>query len=107
MGKKKKDKYQRIPLSKYTIGGRIATVLAVIALILLGVAIAISIMARGNAGREVGIMAGVTFLLAIIGFIAGIASFTEETKFLTYSWIGTLMNMAICTIMAMMILIYN
>lgn len=106
MSKNKKDKRQRIPLSKYTIGGRVATVLAVVAIIIFVVAIGISIKARGEAGHEVGLMTVTTFVLSIIGFTVGICSFKEETKFLTYSWIGTLMNLSVCLIMFMMILIY-
>lgn len=106
MSIKKKDKRQRIPLSKYTIGGRISTVLGIVSIIVLVIAIALSIKARGNAGMEVGIMATITFGLSIIGFGTGILSFKEETRFLTYSWVGTIMNLTLCLIMSMMLLIY-
>ena len=81
MVKKKKDKRQRIPLWKYTKGGRISTVMAVLSVAVFVVAAGISIAERGEAGIIVGVLAFATFLISLAGFIVGIQSFKEETRF--------------------------
>lgn len=107
MVKKKKDKRQRIPLWKYTKGGRISTVMAVLSVVVFFVAAGISIAERGEAGIIVGVLAFTTFLISLAGFIVGIQSFKEETRFLRYSWIGTIFNLVVWLIMLMMFLIYR
>lgn len=107
MAKKKRDKRQRIPLSKYTRGGRISVLVAIAAIIIFCTAVVISVLNGGNAGWSVGVLGIVTFLLGIIGFLIGIHSFQEEMKFLRYSWIGTIANLAIWVSIAMIFLIYR
>lgn len=105
--KKKKDKRQKIPFGKYTKGGRISTLMAILSILVLATAIGISIAQRGNAGTIVGVLGVTTFVIAIAGFILGIQSFKEETRFLRYSWIGTLMNLVVWLIMFMIFLIFR
>lgn len=107
MVKKKRDKRQRIPLWKYTKGGRISTVMAVLAVVVFCVAAGISIAERGEAGIVVGVLAFMTLLISLSGFIVGIQSFKEETRFLRYSWIGTISNLAVWLVILMMFLIYR
>lgn len=107
MVKKKKDKRQKIPFYKYTRGGRISTLMAVTAVLVLVAAIGISIAKKGNAGVIVGVLGIITFIVAVAGFITGIQSFKEEAKFLRYSWIGTIMNLVVWLMMFMMFLIYR
>lgn len=107
MMKKKKDKRQRIPLGKYTRGGRAASVMAVISALIFFVAVAISISMRGNAGIIVGVLGFLTFVMAVAGFIVGLLSFREETKFFKYSWIGTISNLMLWLMMFQMFLIYR
>lgn len=107
MNKKKKDKRQRIPLGKYTRGGRVATLMAIVSVVVLFVAIGISIWKKGNAGVIVGVLGFLTFVMSVAGFVVGLLSFKEETKFLRYSWIGTMCNLIIWLMMLMMFLIYR
>lgn len=107
MMKKKKDKRQKIPFYKYTKGGRISTLMAIVSVVVLAVAIGIAIAKRGNAGIIVGILGIATFAIAMAGFVVGIESFKEETKFLRYSWIGTMMNLVMWLVMLMIFLIFR
>lgn len=107
MAGKKKDKRQRIPLSKYTKGGRISTIMAIMSVIIFFVAAGIAIAKRGQAGSIVGILGLATLVISVAGFIVGIQSFREETKFLKFSWIGTIFNLFVWLIMFMMFLIYR
>lgn len=107
MGKKKKDKRQRIPLSKYTRGGMISTGIAMLSLIVFAVAVGISIYEKGKAGAIVGYLAFATIALSVIGYVVGINSFKEETRFLKFSWIGTILNLFIWVMMFMMFLVYR
>lgn len=107
MAKKKKDKRQRIPLYKYTVGGRISTVMAILSVIPFFIAMGIAIEKKGQAGIIVGVLAFATLVISVGGFIVGIQSFKEETKFLKYSWIGTIFNLIVWLIMFMMFLIYR
>lgn len=105
--KKKKDKRQKIPFYKYTKGGRVSTLMAVLSAVVLAVAIGISIAEKGKAGIIVGILGIATFVIAMAGFVVGIESFKEETKFLRYSWIGTMMNLVMWLMMLMIFLIFR
>ncbi|MBE5959619.1 MAG: hypothetical protein E7254_12260 [Lachnospiraceae bacterium] len=104
---KKKDKRQRIPLSKYTLGGIVSSIIAIIALLIFVAAVVISILNKGNAGIIVGIMGTLTFIISVIGFVVGIKSFNDDMKFLKYSWIGSVANLAISFGIFMLYLIYR
>ncbi len=107
MKKKKKDKRQRIPLSKYTLGGRVSSVIAVLSIAIFVAAVVISIMKKGNAGAIVGVMGVSAFAISLVGFVVGINSFNDDMKFLKYSWIGAVSNLAICFGIFMLFLIYR
>ena len=103
---KKKDKRQRIPLRKYTKGGRVSTITGIVSIVLFCVAVAISIAKKGNAGTIVGVLGMLTFITAVIGFIIGIISFKEENKFFRFTWIGTILNLIIWVAMMLMLLCF-
>jgi hypothetical protein len=107
MKKKKKDKRQRIPFGKYTLGGRVSSVIAVISVVIFVAAVVISVMKSGNAGSIVGIMGVSSFIISLVGFAVGINSFNDDTKFLKYSWIGSVSNLAICFGIFMLFLSYR
>lgn len=86
---------RRIPLKKYTKGGRIASLMALCNILIIVLAIVISTMQKGNAGIYVGLMVFATLISAAVGFVIGINSFKEENKFLRFSYIGTVANASI------------
>ncbi len=89
----KKDR--RIPLSKYARGGRISSTIGLCNLALMALTITASVMEDGKSGMYIGIIVIVTFVSALMGFVIGIRSFTEENKFYRFSYIGTAINAAI------------
>ena len=89
----KKDR--RIPLSKYSEGGRTSCLIALCNLALIALIVTVTIIENGKSGIFVGIMMVLTFFSAVFGFIIGIGSFEEENKFLRYSYIGSGANGAI------------
>ena len=102
----KKDKKQRIALSSYTKGGRISSLIALEAFILFVLTVALCIVQNGNAGIYVGILAWAIFGLALAGFVIGLKSYQEETKFLKYTYIGTISNALIWIGILCVFLIY-
>ena len=86
----KKDR--RIPLSKYARGGRISSTIGLCNLALMFLTITMSVMENGKSGMYIGILVIVTFISALMGFVIGIRSFTEENKFYRFSYIGTVIN---------------
>lgn len=90
--KREEKKSKRIPLKKYTKGGRLSSIMGVCNLLVIVATIAISIIKNGNAGIYVGLMMFAVLISAAIGFIIGINSFKEENKFLRFTHIGTIMN---------------
>lgn len=86
---------RRIPLKKYTKGGRTAALMALINIAVIIMAIIISIVQKGNAGIYVGLMMFAALISSAVGFVIGINSFKEENRFLRFSYIGTIANAAI------------
>lgn len=86
---------------KHSVGGVISTVMAVIAAVLFGRAVAISFGARGEGGMEVGSFALSALAVAFFGCVMGILSYRESDRYYTFSFIGALFNgiMAIVLIM--------
>ena len=89
----KKDR--RIPLSKFTEGGRTSCLIALCNLAFLALIITTTIIEDGKSGIFVGLMMIFTFFSSIFGFIVGITSFDESNKFLKFSYIGSGANGAI------------
>lgn len=92
---KEDKKSRRIPLKKYTKGGKTASLMALCNLIIILITIAIAILQKGNAGIYVGFLMLAVLISAAAGFIIGINSFKEENKFLRYTYIGTISNAVI------------
>ena len=92
---REEKKARRIPLEKYTKGGKISSLMALIHILLLALSVGISIAKRGNAGIYVGFFVLVVLISAAAGFVIGINSFKESDKFLRYSYIGTIANAVI------------
>lgn len=91
--------------NKYnTKGGIRATVLAVVALILLVTGIVIAYKKEGSAGSVVGMIGTASFIFATTGLILGLRSFKEKDGFYLFSWIGTIscgvLWLALCGIIA-------
>lgn len=92
----KEDKpAKRIPLRKYTKGGKISSLIAFGSLLLIVLTVLISTLMRGQAGIYVGLMLFVSLIASAIGFGMGIKSFDEENRFMRYTYIGTIANAAI------------
>lgn len=102
----KKDKHQKIRLNSYTKGGRVSSLMALLALTVVIVAIALAIVKRGNAGIYVGLLGFLAMGIALAGFGIGLKSYEEETKFLKYTYIGTIANAVIWIGMLGLFLIY-
>ena len=96
---KEDKKAKKIPLRKYTKGGKSSTLIAIESLLVIILAIAISVAMKGKAGIYVG-------LLTLFAFITSIAGFKEENKFMMYTYIGTIANAVIWLGVLGMYLIY-
>lgn len=86
----KKDR--RIPLSKYSKGGRVSTMIALVNIAIMALCVSFAVMENGKAGAFIGIIVILVLISALVGFIIGISSFTEENKFYRFSYIGTALN---------------
>lgn len=104
--KKEKEEKHRIPLKKYTKGGRVSSLIALCSILVIMLAIVISIFMKGKAGIYVGLMMIVSLVASMTGFAIGIKSFNEENKFLRYTYIGTIANAVIWLGILGMYLIY-
>ena len=99
--------HKRVALKNYTLGGRISTLLSLIAYILLIWSIVLSYQKDGKAGSVVGVIALISMLIGIVAFVMGIRSFYEKgTKFLRYTWFGTITSMIIMLFYIGMIISY-
>lgn len=100
LGKKRKVKLnnredkpaKRIPLSKFTKGGKISSLVALGSILLIIMALIISIVMKGKAGIYVGVIALSALISSAVGFAIGIDSFKEENRFMRYTYIGTISN---------------
>ena len=100
----KKDR--RIPLSKYARGGRISSTIGLCNLALVFLTITMAVMEEGKSGMYIGIIVVAIFISALMGFIIGIRSFTEENKFYRFSYIGTVINAAIWIFVVLIYIAY-
>ena len=90
---------------KHSVGGVISTVMAVIAAVLFGRAVAISFGARGEGGMEVGSFALSALAVAFFGCIMGILSYRESDRYYTFSFIGALFNGIMAVILIMLFVV--
>ena len=81
--------------------------MGLVSLLILIFAICTSYKHEGEASINVGIMAFISMLISIAGSALGLRSFYEKgTKFLKYTWIGTILNLVIVLFFAGILLIY-
>ena len=104
LDEKEDKKAKKIPLRKYTKGGKSSTLIAIESLLV--IIFAISVAMKGKAGIYVGLLTLFAFITSIAGFIVGINSFKEENKFMMYTYIGTIANAVIWLGVLGMYLIY-
>ena len=64
-----------------------------------------SYMARGDGGREIGLLGLCTLFLSGVGLYFGVNSFKEEEIFFLFSWIGTIMSAVMLVGMGLVFLI--
>lgn len=76
---------------KNATGGIASTILGLLAMILLGVAIYLSFLEKGNGGKIVGAIGVLVIVISLFGTILGIKGFKEKEKYYLYSVIGTLL----------------
>ena len=100
----KKDR--KIPLTKYARGGRISSTIGLCNLAILALTITASVMENGKSGMYIGVIVIALFISAIMGFVIGIRSFSEENKFYRFSYIGTAINGAIWIMVVLMYIAY-
>ena len=86
----KKDR--KIPLTKYARCGRISSTIGLCNLALMSLTITMAVMENGKSGMYIGIIVILIFISALMGFVIGIRSFSEENKFYRFSYIGTILN---------------
>ena len=104
--KREKKKSHKIPLKKYTQGGRMSSLMALVNILAVIFAISVSIAKKGKAGIYIGVLMLLILVSAAVGFVIGINSFKEENKFLRYTYIGTVANAVIWICILGMYLIY-
>lgn len=103
---KEDKKAKKIPLSKYTRGGKSSSLIALESFLVIVLSVSISVAMKGKAGIYVGILMLFAFATSIAGFVIGINSFREENKFMRYTYIGTIANAVIWIVILGMYLIY-
>lgn len=108
IAKEKREDKQRhkIPLSKYTKGGKASTIIGIINLWVIVLAVVLSYIQKGQAGIYVGAMMLMVFVSAAVAFGMGINSFREENKFMRYTYVGTIINAVLWIGILGMYLIY-
>lgn len=102
----RKDKNQKIALSSYTKGGRKSSLIALCSFLIIVLTVVICIVKKGNAGIYTGLLALLSFGLSLFGFGIGIQSYSEENRFLKYTYIGTISNAVIWIGLLCVYLIY-
>lgn len=90
---------------EYTIGGVLSSVLAIIALAVLGYSIYLSFMARGEGMTEVGAYGLLAMVLSFFGVVFGLLSYKEQDKRYGTSFFGTFTNGIILILLVLFILI--
>lgn len=90
---------------EYTIGGILSSVLALIALAVLGYSVYLSFMARGEGMAQVGAYGLLALVLSFFGIIFGLLSYREQDKRYGASFFGTFTNGIILVLLVLFILI--
>ena len=103
---KEEKRDRKIPITKYTMGGRISCLIALCDVAIIALILTTTIIQNGKSGILVGVMTLIAFFVAVIGFVFGITSFNEGTKFVKYSYIGSAANAVIWIGLFLMYLAY-
>jgi len=103
---KEEKRDRKIPITKYTMGGRISCLIALSDVAVIALTLTLAIIQNGKSGIIVGVMGMIAFFVAVIGFVFGITSFNEGTKFVKYSYIGSVANAVIWIGIFLMYLTY-
>lgn len=90
---------------KHAVKGIIATILAVVALIVFAGIVYISFSQKGAADIRIASMALISILLGIIGLILGLMSFRGENNYKLFSQIGSFLNVFVLVLWGMIYLI--
>ena len=90
---------------KHSVGGVLATLMALVAIALIVVAVVISFKARGSGGAEVGTLSLMAMVFSVFGLVMGLLSFREIDRYYTFSYIGSIMNGIITILLVMLLLV--
>lgn len=102
MHKKKRKIYTD---KKHAVKGIIATVLALVALIVFGAIIYISFINGGEADMWIGSLALISILLGVVGLILGLMSFRTENSYKLFAQIGSFLNVFVLLIWGLIYMI--
>lgn len=94
----------RFSNKEYTVGGVVASALAILSLAILAYDIRLSFAARGMGAEIVGTLALLSMILSFFGLIFGILSYREQDKRYGPSFFGTLANGLILVLLVLFIL---
>ncbi|MEE0314451.1 DUF6142 family protein [Eshraghiella crossota] len=99
-----KHKY-KFTNKKHSVGGVVATIMAVAAIVLIVFSIVLSFKARGEGGEIVGSLALMALAFSVFGLIIGLLSYREFDRYYTFSLIGSLINGIIIILLIMLLFV--
>lgn len=102
---KNKKKRKIYTDKKHAVKGIVATVMAVMALIVFAVVVYISFKNAGEAGVWIASMALISILLGIVGLILGLMSFKNENSYKLFAQIGSFLNVFVLLIWGLIYMI--
>lgn len=88
----------------YTMGGIVASIFSIIALVILGYSIYLSFSVRGLGGSIIGGLGLLAMLVSLFGFIFGLVSYREKEKNYSFSFFGTFTNGLILVLLVFFII---
>ena len=77
---------------RHSVGGVIATLMAVVSIVLIVIAIVLSFKARGEGGTKVGSAAMAALAFSVFGLATGLLSYRETDRYYSFSFAGSLLN---------------
>lgn len=90
---------------EYTIGGVVASAIALISLFILGYSIWLSFAARGLGEELVGVLGLLSMVLSVFGLAFGLLSYKEQDRKYGPSFFGTFTNGLILIVLVLFIMI--
>lgn len=94
----------RFSNKEYTVGGIVASTIAVLSLLILGYSVHLSFAARGMGTELVGALGLLAMILSLFGLIFGLLSYKEQDKRYGPSFFGTFTNGLILILLILFIL---